>query len=217
LTVLGFSSFQQIKDARDAVTKEAKTAENDLTNASGQLKLFRADLDAAKTQIHAKSSEVERATTTAISNVSADSARAHEKTDQLQQEWSEVGGENPYEQFTVSEEANDGRVATGPRGDSVDGVTGYLLLKKAPLRQSIQFYVGNQRLLPRWTYRLEKNVLIIRLRRSGSGETVEVYIQVGYVADKSAGATFHQLVERNGRVFGDGSMELPQFKAPQQY
>ncbi|MGA7341520.1 MAG: hypothetical protein WBE72_25145 [Terracidiphilus sp.] len=219
LTVLGVDTFQRFKDLRETVI----AAKNDVTNTSEQLKKAQGVLDAAQQsvkdaqeQIRTKRSEIDRATSDAISGLRADSLRAHTKIDQLQQEWSVVGEENPYEQFTVSEEDNNGRVATGPRGDNVDGVTGYLLLKKTPLPQSIQVYVNNQRLLPRWTYKQQKNVLIIGLRRSSGDPIKGVYFQVGYVADKGADVTFHQLVKRNGLVFGDGTTELQRFEQPRQ-
>ena len=208
LTVLGFSTFQQIKDQRDTVTKEANAAEAEVKNVSGRLDKARADLDAAQKQVHAKSSEVDQATKDAISKVNQDLSA-------LGEDLKGATGENPYEAFTVSEGDDNGRVSTGPRGDTVDGVTGYLLLKKTPLHQSIQIYLDNQRLLPRWTYKFEKNILIIGLRRSDSGDAIKHYIQVGYVADKGSDTTFHQLVKRNGVVFGDGITELPRFKAPQ--
>jgi hypothetical protein len=220
LTVLGLDTFNRIKSLRDIVIKEATDAKVDVANTSTQLKRAQGDLEAiqqsvkdTQEQIKTKRSEMDRNTTDAISSLRMDYNRAHKEIDQQQQQWSEAG---EYEQFSVSEQIDNGRVATGLRGDDVDGVSGYLLLKKVPLHQSIQVFVANQRLMPRWTYKQERNVLVIGLRRSGPGESLQFYIQVGYVADKAADMTFHKLVKRNGLVFGDGTTELPKFEAPHQ-
>lgn len=220
LTFFGINTVQGLKNLRKEVTSEATSAKNEITNeatsakkeinnTSEQIEKTQGELDAAQERTKARMSDMDRVTSNAISNLSAEYARAHEEIDQQQQQWTQAG---EYELFRISEEDNSGRVATGPRGDNAEGLTLYLLLKKTPLHQSIEIQMKNVTLLPRWAYKQERNVLIVGWHGS-PGDSLP-YFQVGYVADKGAEMSFHKLVKRDGHVFGDGLTELPQFEPP---